>query len=45
MFSKSIYNRSLRFPINTQNENREEDAAFFEEIYRQTQNKPINEED
>jgi hypothetical protein len=39
MFSKSIYNRSLRFPMKNQIENKEEDVVFFEEIFRK--NEPI----
>lgn len=39
MFSKSIYNRSLRFPMKNQMENKEEDVVFFEEIFRK--NEPI----
>ena len=43
MFSKSIYNRSLRFPMKNQMENKEEDVVFFEEIFRK--NEPIEEGD
>jgi hypothetical protein len=44
MFSKSICNRSMRFPLRSGADNKDEQANFFEEIYRKAE-KPIEEED
>ena len=44
MFSKSVCNRSMRFPVKG-NENKEEQANFFEEIQKRMENNAIEEED
>ncbi len=40
MFSKSICNRSLRFPLRP-NEPSEEESNFFDDIFRKTEPKTI----
>jgi len=45
MFSKSICNRSLRFPLRQNDTLKEDDSNFFDEIFRKTEPKAILELD
>ena len=41
MFSKSICNRSMRFPTHANAEHKPQNDIFMEEIFRKTEEKPV----